>query len=132
MKRIRDKNGNSIITTPIIIGIGLIIVTTLIVTAINIITPYLWYEKLSSTCIKYIYVMEEYGYLTGKEAKELKNELLMQGFDNEKIRLKYTNYKVDYGEPISLLISYDYELKLPFREAVIVPMIIERSSVSKR
>ena len=78
---IRDKKGSTVITTPLVIALGLIIVSVLIVLCVNIITPFIWYEKLSSTSIKYVYVMEEYGYLTNKEAGLLKDELTKQGFD---------------------------------------------------
>lgn len=57
---IKNNRGSAIITTPIIIAIGMMIISMLIVLAVNIIAPYLWYEKLSSVCIKYIYVMEEF------------------------------------------------------------------------
>lgn len=64
----KKNKGNAILTTPIIIAIGIFIVSTLVVLAIKILMPYIWYEKLSSTCIKYVFVMEEYGYLTKNEA----------------------------------------------------------------
>jgi len=128
----RRKQGNTILTTPIIIAIGMMIVTSLIVLAVQILIPYLWYEKLSSTCIKYIYIMEEFGYLTTKEAKVLKEDLTQQGFDANKLILKYTNYRTEYGEPIFLKLTYDYELHLPFQKPQIIQMKVERNSVSKR
>lgn len=129
---LRKKDGSAIITTPIIIAIGIMIISLLIVLAVNIITPYIWYEKLSSACIKYIYVMEEYGYLTKKEAQNLKLELKRQGFDEENLLIGYTVTKVSYGNPIFLEIKYDYKLDLPFDETTYVPMVVTRNSVSKR
>ena len=129
---IKENRGSSILTTPIIIAIGTVMVTLLIFLAVNIIIPYIWYEKLSSASIKYIYIMEEFGYLTTKEVSVLKNDLKNQGFNTDKLTLKYTNYKTDYGEPIFLKIMYDYELKLPFRNIQVIPMTVERNSVSKR
>lgn len=128
----KNKKGSTIITTPVIIAVGIMIVSTLIVMAVNILMPYIWYEKLSSTCIKYIFVMEEYGYLTKNEAKELREELIEQGFDEDKIKISYTSSRVKYGNPIFLKLAYDYELKLPLVEHEKVPMIVERNSVSKR
>ena len=107
-------------------------VTILVLVIVEILMPYIWYEKLSSTCIKYVYVMEEYGYLTSKEANILREDLLNQGFEGDKIDLKYTNNKVPYGEPIFLKVAYKYELELPFMEPQIINMEIERNSVSKR
>lgn len=131
MKNKKD-NGSAIITTPIIIAIGMMIISVLIVIVVNIITPYIWYEKLSSTCIKYIYVMEEFGYLTKIEAKNLKDELKKQGFNDNELTLKYTSSRVTYGEPIFLEAEYNYKIDIPFNEIIEVPMNITRNSVSKR
>ena len=132
-KKKRKKNqGSSILTTPIIIAMGIMMVTVLIVLAVQILTPYLWYEKLSSACIRYIYIMEEFGYLTSKEAKTLKEELSGQGFDIDKLKLKYTNYRTEYGDPIYLRLTYDYIMKLPLQKEQTILMEVERSSVSKR
>lgn len=128
----KSSRGSTILTTPVIIALGIIMVSILVLMIVEIITPYMWYEKLSSASIKYIYVMEEFGYLTGKEASLLKEDLINQGFESEKIGLKYTNNKVKYGEPISLEITYDYDLELPFMESQIIEMKVERYSVSKR
>ena len=95
MKR-NKENGNSIITAPIIITIGIVLISVLIVTSIKILVPYIWYEKLSSACLKYVFVIEEYGYLTKKEALNLLDELEKQGFEKEKISLEYTEKAVKY------------------------------------
>ena len=67
----RRNKGSAIITTPLVIAIGMMIIAMLIVSSIKIIMPYIWYEKLSSICMKYVFVMEEYGYLTKKEGSLL-------------------------------------------------------------
>lgn len=128
----KKKTGSAIVTTPIVIAIGIMIISALIVLMINILMPYIWYEKLSSTCIKYIYVMEEFGYLTKNEVNNLKEELESQGFDEENISMAYTSTKVDYGNPIFLEIKYDYKIDMPFDINIDVPMVITRNSVSKR
>ena len=129
---LKNKNGSSILTTPIIVAIGILMVSVLVLLVVEIIIPYLWYEKLSSTCIKYIYVMEEFGYLTTKEVNVLKKDLENQGFDENKIKIEYAKSKTDYGDPIYLKLLYDYELKLPLMEPQIVKMQVERNSVCKR
>lgn len=131
-KNFKRSNGSTIITTPIIIAIGIMIVSTLIVMAVKLLTPYIWYEKLSSACIKYVFVMEEFGYLTKDEVLNLKDELIKQGFEEERMDIKYTSSLVDYGSPIFLKISYDYDIDLPFNLGQKIPMVIERNSVSKR
>lgn len=130
--KMRKQKGSSIITTPIVIAIGIMLISTLIVMAVKILMPYIWYEKLSSSAIKYIFVMEEFGYLTKKEANSLKEELVKQGFEEEKLYLDYTKSRVNYGDPIYLKVSYDYNLNLPLSKETTIPMVVERNSVSKR
>ena len=132
MKYSKKKRGSTILTTPIIIAIGMMIVTGLIVLAVQVLIPFLWYEKLSSTCMKYTFIMEEFGYLTSKEAKVLKDDLKQQGFQMDKLNLKYTNYRTEYGDPIYLRLVYDYEMQLPFQEPQTIQMQVERNSISKR
>ena len=86
----KNNKGSAILTTPIIISIGISIVSILVVMSIKILMPYIWYERLSSTCIKYVFIMEEYGYLTKKEMNTLKKELKKQGFDEDKLKISYT------------------------------------------
>lgn len=128
----KNQKGNSVITTPVIIAIGMILISILIVTSVKIIMPYIWYEKLSSTCIKYVFVIEEFGYLTKKEAQMLLNELKKQGFEEDKITLDYTSKKVNYGDEIYLKINYEYEFKLPIGGKQEIPMKVEKYSICKR
>ena len=128
----KKNKGNTIVTTPIILAIGILFVSSLIVIGVKILTPYIWYEKLSSTCIKYIFVMEEYGYLTKNEVNKLKQELVKDGFEYEKLNIAYTASRVTYGNPIFLSVSYEYKMKFPFVDEFYVPMEITRNSVSKR
>ena len=129
---LKDKMGGEIITTPLIIAIGVILISTFIVLAIKILMPYIWYEKLSSTCLKYVYIMEEYGYLTNKEKENLKLELTKQGFDGQNIKIYCTGNRQTYGHPIYLNVNYIYELELPIVGKREIPMNISRESVSKR
>lgn len=131
-KKTKREKGSVVLTTPIIVVIGTIIVNILIVVAVKILMPYIWYEKLSSTCIKYIFIMEEYGYLTRKEAVNLKEELKEQGFDEEKITLSYVGSEVNYGDPIYLKVMYEYDIDFPIIGYKSIPMEVERVSVSKR
>ena len=128
----KNNKGSSILTTPIIIAVGLIMVSSLIVFAVNILTTYIWYEKLSATCIKYVFVMEEYGYLTNVEKGNLLKDLSNQGFDENKLKISYTSKRQNYGSPIYLKIDYNYQLDLPVVGSRVIPMNISRESVSKR
>lgn len=129
---IKSKKGTEIITTPIIIALGILMVAVLIVFSIKIIMPYIWYEKLSSTCLKYVFIMEEYGYLTNLEEKNLMKELKKQGFMEKKVKVNCTKKQQKYGYPIYLNVSYTYELELPVVGKKQVEMTINRESVSKR
>ncbi len=128
----KKEKGSTILTTPIMIAIGIMLVSILIVMAVNILTPYIWYEKLSSTCLKYVFVIEEYGYLSKKEASLLLAELEGQGFTRDEIDLDYTSQKVNYGEEIYLKVNYNYEWILPMGGSKSIPMQIEKYSNCKR
>lgn len=128
----KNNSGSSILTTPIIIAIGIMFVAVLLVFVINILTPYIWYEKLSSTCIKYLFVMEEYGYLTVKEKYNLIDELGKQGFDVSLINVDATDKRQNYGDRIYIDVEYLYNLDLPVVGKSDILMKINRVSVSKR
>lgn len=128
----KKEKGSAILTAPILIAIGTMFISVLTVVAIKILMPYIWYEKLSSTCIKYVFIIEEYGYLTKKETKLLIDELEKQGFDREKIKLEYTSKAVNYGDEIYLRVNYDYKLKIPMIGEKTIPMQIEKYSICKR
>lgn len=132
LKHLFKKRGSEIITTPIIIAIGVFLVATLIVFAIRILTPYIWYEKLSSTCMKYVFIMEEFGYLTNKEKKHLEDELMEQGFDKKYLTISCTEKFQSYGKPIYLNVNYTYQMRLPMIGEKDIPMNLNRESVSKR
>ena len=130
-KILKSKKGSEIVTTPIIIGLGIILISILIVFSIKILTPYIWYEKLSSTCLKYIFVMEEYGYLTNIEKEHLIEDLINQGFDEKELKVNCTNKRQSYGSPIYLNVNYNYNMELPFIGNKEIQMNISRESVSK-
>lgn len=127
-----NNKGSSILTTPIIIALGIMFIAILIVVVINILMPYIWYEKLSSTCIKYMFVMEEYGYLTPREKQNLIEELNNQGFDIDNLAVDATDKRQLYGDKIYIDVEYLYNLKLPVVGSSDVLMKINRVSVSKR
>lgn len=132
IKLLKKQKGSEIITIPIVIALGLLILSTLIVFSVKILMPYIWYEKLSSTCLKYIFVMEEYGYLTSKEKQSLTNELIKQGFNKENLKIYCTDKRQRYGNPIYLNVNYNYNLELPLIGTKNILMNINRESVSKR
>ena len=121
--KVSSENGNSMIAIPIVVMIIFFIFTIFSVTFINILKPFVIYEKLSSTSLKYIFLMEEYGYLTSKEREKLKNDLVGKGLEKDKINLRATSEKQDYGEPLSLILSYDCPLTIPSFNNSIIPTL---------
>lgn len=130
-KNYKMNRGSEIISTPVIIAIGMMLVASLIVFSVKILTPYIWYEKLSSTCLKYVFVMEEYGYLTKKEQSNLLDELRDQGFDITNVSIKCTSKRQNYGSRIYLKVDYIYKLNLPIVGERTIPMEISKESISK-
>lgn len=141
MKRINSNRGSAVITTPLVIAISLFFFSLLTVFCINFLMPFIWYEKLSSQSLKYIFVMEEYGYLTQEERNNITSELVSSGFDTDSISVSATEIPSDYGDPIYLDITYNYRINLPMlnsgslsatNQSNIIQMNVRRQSVSKR
>lgn len=141
MISLKDNKGSAVLTTPIVLAISLFFLALFLVFIVNMLMPFIWYEKLSGQTLKYIFVMEEYGYLTNDERNSLLNELSSSGFDKSKITITSTDAPVDYGEPIFLNISYNYNMHLPVlnngslsadNQDNTVVMNVRRQSVSKR
>lgn len=122
MKIISEK-GNSIVSIPIVVAIIFFIFMIFSVTFVNILRPFVIYEKLSSTSLKYIFIMEEYGYLTRGEREKLKYDLDNKGLDADKLTIRATSELKDYGDPISLILSYNCDIKVPsFNESIVPTM----------
>jgi hypothetical protein len=121
--RISSEKGKSMVAIPIVVVIIFFIFTMFSVTFVNILKPFVIYEKLSSTSLKYIFIMEEYGYLTNKEREKLKNDLVGKGLEKDKINLRATSEKQDYGEPLSLILSYDCPLTMPSFNNSFIPTL---------
>jgi hypothetical protein len=85
--------------------------------------PFVIYEKMSSSSLKYIFVMEEYGYLTDSDRSKLKKELIDKGLNGENITIRATNELQEYGHPISLIINYKHNMNLPSFEESFLPKI---------
>ena len=141
MQNYKSQTGSTTIGTPIVTAISMFFIAMLIVVCVNILIPFIWYEKLSIESLRYIFIMEEYGYLTQDEKTRLVSELTSQKLNTAGIDVVATDQPVEYGEPIFLNITYSYNYRLPFlngnslsaenRERS-VQMVVRRQSVSKR
>ena len=135
----KDEKGNVIITTPIITIAMFFIICITIVASIEIIKPFVVYEKISSIALKYIFIMEEYGCLNDIERNNLINELEDKGLDRSKLIISGDTVRRDYGEIIKLRIEYQYLTKLYStidnfkldKKELEIPIVIEKTSFSK-
>jgi len=141
MHKYRSEAGSTAVGAPIVIAISMFLIALLIVVCVNILMPFIWYEKLSLESLKYIFVMEEYGYLTQEEKTRLINQLTADHFDPAAIDVTATDQSVEYGEPIFLNITYSYTYNIPFlkgdalsaeKNERTIQMVVRRQSVSKR
>ena len=136
----RSNRGSTILITPIIWVITIFIFIFFIVFSIRIMEPFMIYQKISSTALKYIFVMEEFGYLNDDDEKALINELINKGLIAEKILVNATNEIKDYGEVIELNVEYEHPYKKGFFDNSFVPtyrediikICVSKKGVSKR
>ncbi len=110
---IKKKKGSSYVVTPIILIISVLTLVYLTVLIINIIIPFIWYQKLNTVSLKYMFVVEKYGYLTDSEKNSFMEELKNEGFDTSKIKINATDSKKNYGEIVSLNVEYTLDIKIP-------------------
>lgn len=137
---IKSNKGSTILITPIIWVITIFIFIFFIVFGIRIIEPFMIYQKMSSTALKYIFVMEEFGYLNKSDEKLLKNELISKGLKNENILITATNQLKDYGEVIELTVIYQHPYKkvsfdnslIPRYNEELMEICVSKKGVSKR
>lgn len=111
-----NKNGNGIVSMPIILVICIIILIVIGVNFIGIIKPFIMYEKLNRICEKYMFIIEKFGYLTTNEREGLINELKTKGFEASKIAINAPSSLKSYGELISFNVTYDMTYKLLYFE----------------
>lgn len=135
--KIYKKRGSTVLTLPFVIIISLILIIVFGVFTINMILPFIWYEKLQHTSYKYMYVIEKYGYLTSSEKSNLVKELEERGFDKNEIEIDSPSEPIGYGNIIKFNIKYNYKQRLPSWKGSlkmvtkIVPINVNKTIVSK-
>lgn len=135
-----NNKGSTILITPIIWVITIFIFVFFVVFSIRLMEPFMIYQKISSTALKYIFVMEDFGYLNEDDEKSLKSELVNKGLILENILIDATKTKKQYGEVIELNISYDHAYKsgsfdisfIPKYSEEIIKICVSKKGVSKR
>lgn len=134
MNKLINKKGNTVVTYPLVLFISMLFVIMIGIFLINLIFPFIWYQKLNSTAQKYMFVIEKFGYLTNLEKANIINELNLQGFDTNNIELYAPSNKKSYGELIEFKIIYKYKYKNinGFKlEDKTIYMVVTKSSYSK-
>jgi len=111
------------VAMPIVLIVVFFIFISIAVMFIRLMEPFVIYEKMSSSSLKYIFIMEEYGYLTDRDRVKLKEELISKGLKGESITIRATSDLQDYGTPISLIINYKHSMNLPSFEESFIPRI---------
>ena len=135
--KVTKRKGNTVLTLPFVIIISLTLIIIFGVFTINMILPFVWYEKLQHTSYKYMYVIEKYGYLTSSEKDSLIEELENHGFDRDQIKIESPSEPVGYGNIIEFNIKYNYEQKLPSWKGSLrmvtrtIPLNVNKTIISK-
>lgn len=107
------KRGNTVLTMPFIIIISFVTVIVFGIFTINMILPFVWYQKLQLASNKYMYIIEKYGYLTKAEKTNLIEDLARKGFEKDELKIETPSEPKGYGNVIEFNITYNYKQKLP-------------------
>ena len=134
------NKGSTILVTPIIWTITIFVFTFFIVLSVRMLDPFIVYQKVSETALKYIFIMEEFGCLNKSEQENIKKELEQKGLDIDSISVFATEIIQDYGELVELKIEYKYPFKktifnktlLPVYKDEFIDICISKKGVSKR
>ena len=106
------KKGSSIIATPVMISISVIALFMLFTVIVNLIMPFSIYQKIDNIAIKYMFIVEKFGFLTEEEKNNLLSDLDLEGINSNYVTLEYPNKKEPYGNLVTLKISYEYNYSI--------------------
>lgn len=113
MKLFKQKSGNTVVTMPIMLIISIFIIINIGVHMIELTKPFLIYEKLNTIALKYMFIIEKFGYLTEIEKNNMLNEMSNKGIDISRVSLKFPDRLEEYGELIEFSITYLEYINLP-------------------
>ena len=74
--------------------------------------PFLAYQKMQTVVVKYMYVIEKYGYLTKAEYNNLVNDVISCGIDEKTISIEYPSFPQEYGTLLKLKVQGVYTSNL--------------------
>lgn len=126
------KVGNAAITNTIIFFITTILLIYLGIYLFNIMSVFVWYQKLNNIYEKYRLVVESYGNLTANEEKNLYSDLKAEGFELSKVKLDIPKDKKYYGDEAKFEIKYSVsinKLKLISKEEQVIDIKVGNSFI---
>jgi len=124
--RLKSKKGGTMVAMPIVLIVVFFIFISIAVMFVRLMEPFVIYEKMSSSSLKYIFIMEEYGYLTESDRAKLKSELQNKGLNADDLTIRATSDLQEYGDPISLIINYKHSMNLPSFENSFIPHMVKK------
>ena len=129
------KRGQSAIITPITIMFSVMVLIIITIFCINMIMPFIWYQKMQLVATKYMYIIDKYGYLTNKELNLMKEEMKESGFDINMLKITAPLQKKEYGKLIELKLEYKLKQKIILINTNIlkreIPLTVKKYSYSK-
>ena len=129
------KKGNISEALTLVVSLGCLVVITVYI--INMIIPFIWYQKLENIAGKYVYIIERFGYLTDEEEKCLYNDLKEEGFNIDNVQIdcpkSYLNYGTLFKFEIKYMLLQEYNIISNGikEEARTIPLAIKKYSYSK-
>ena len=121
----KNNKGNTIVSAPLILFFSVIVIVLIGYFFINLIIPFILYEKLNSISQKYMYIIEKYGYLTDEENENLIFDLSKSGFDINNVVVEAPKRHTTYGELIQFSIKYKFKYIIPVFSTNIKEEMIE-------
>ncbi len=107
---INNKRGETLIAVVFVTFVCIMITVYIFYYLFNIINVFICYEKLNNIALKYMFILERFGYITAEEKKEMVNDLTSNGFDEENITINVPTLKSKFGEKLELSIEYKFRL----------------------
>lgn len=104
------------------------------VNCINMIVPFIWYQKLQVIATKYMYIIDKYGYLTSREEQQMITDMKQDGFDTSYVTISVPKTKQPYGKLINLEIKYIIThnvLTLNAKTIKTISVVVKKYSYSK-
>lgn len=107
-----NKNGSSAISATLSTMFCIFLLAIFAVSIMQMLMPFLAYQKMQTVVVKYMYVIEKYGYLTKAEYNNLISDVVSCGIDEKTISIEYPSFPQVYGTLLKLKVQGDYTSKL--------------------